>query len=181
MRMAVNRSIDFTKSSSNIALQPALETVELLPSIRVAVDIMREMHSTVAIELAPLPAGLAASVITDKHWLTENVLCLLSNAVKYSDDGPISVSISLRSDAQDPGPLQAASASASASALPVDIDELLKSSSSPMFKAALEPAGGADSSTGNAKQSPAVRLRVTIADRGIGVPEHTRPHLFQVR
>jgi hypothetical protein len=26
-------------------------------------------------------------VISDKHWLIENALCLLSNAVKYSSEG----------------------------------------------------------------------------------------------
>ena len=34
-------------------------------------------------------------VISDKHWLSENILCLLSNALKYSDGGDVDVRIKL--------------------------------------------------------------------------------------
>jgi signal transduction histidine kinase len=43
----------------------------------------------------PLPINLCANLISDKHWFSENVLCLLSNAVKYSDGGTVTVSIEL--------------------------------------------------------------------------------------
>ena len=32
-------------------------------------------------------------VITDKHWFAENLLCLLSNAVKYSDGGIVTLTV----------------------------------------------------------------------------------------
>ena len=33
-------------------------------------------------------------MITDKHWFKENILCLLSNAVKYSNGGIVTVTVS---------------------------------------------------------------------------------------
>ena len=32
-------------------------------------------------------------MITDRHWFTENILCLLSNAVKYSNGGKVTVTL----------------------------------------------------------------------------------------
>jgi signal transduction histidine kinase len=127
---------------------------------------MREMHSTVAIELAPLPAGLAASVITDKHWLTENVLCLLSNAVKYSDGGPIRVEIALR-------PIEQSAAAGAFTTSP---------------QSGLSVAAGHDHVHGpghghtisaHGAPAPALAVRVTIVDCGIGVPPESRGRLFQ--
>jgi signal transduction histidine kinase len=45
------------------------------------------MQSDVTVTMAPLDAELSGIVISDKHWLIENALCLLSNAVKYSSEG----------------------------------------------------------------------------------------------
>ena len=91
MKMAIHRSIDFTKSSSNIALLPALETVDLEATVRAQLHMIRSLKSNVSIELVPLPGGMCTMVVTDRHWLAENVLCLLSNSVKYSDGGMIEI------------------------------------------------------------------------------------------
>jgi CheY-like chemotaxis protein len=40
-----------------------------------------------------LPSTLCNDIITDKHWFMENMLCLLSNAVKYSNKGVIRVTL----------------------------------------------------------------------------------------
>ena len=32
-------------------------------------------------------------MITDKHWFKENILCLLSNAIKYSNGGRVNVMV----------------------------------------------------------------------------------------
>ena len=89
--MAINRSIDFTKSSKNIALTPALDTVDLEETIREQMRMIRLLNKNVTIELATPPSGMCMFVITDRHWLAENTLCLLSNAVKYSDGGLIEI------------------------------------------------------------------------------------------
>ena len=44
-------------------------------------------------------------IISDKHWLIENVICLLSNAVKYSNGGAVKILVehvqSVKHDVQD--------------------------------------------------------------------------------
>lgn len=44
-------------------------------------------------------------IISDKHWLIENVICLLSNAVKYSNGGAVKILVehvqSVTHDVQD--------------------------------------------------------------------------------
>ncbi len=40
---------------------------------------------------------ICTHVITDKQWPQENILCLLSNAVKYSSGGEVAISMTLRS------------------------------------------------------------------------------------
>lgn len=100
LTMIVNRSIDFTKSSLNVALVASLETVDVAECLKVPLQVIRLAHPNVALTMAAVPAHICQSVITDKHWLAENILCLLSNAVKYSDGGPISIDTSLRHDAE---------------------------------------------------------------------------------
>ena len=39
-------------------------------------------------------------MITDKQWMQENVLCLLSNAVKYSSSGEVTLSVSVTNTAR---------------------------------------------------------------------------------
>ena len=91
MTMAINRSIDFTKASSNIQLVPSLETVDFFETLCVPVDCIRNLQANVDVVIAPLPLEMCRHVITDKHWLAENVLCVLSNAVKYSTGGVVNV------------------------------------------------------------------------------------------
>jgi signal transduction histidine kinase len=43
----------------------------------------------------PFPPEICLNVISDKHWFSENILCLLSNAVKYSNGGTINVIVEL--------------------------------------------------------------------------------------
>jgi K+-sensing histidine kinase KdpD len=35
------------------------------------------------------------TILSDKHWISENILCLLSNAVKYSEVGTIDLRITI--------------------------------------------------------------------------------------
>jgi len=58
---------------------------------------MRHIQEKVEINLQPILKEICSHIITDKQWLQENVLCLLSNAVKYSNDGIVNVSVALKS------------------------------------------------------------------------------------
>jgi signal transduction histidine kinase len=95
MTMGINRSIDFTKASSNIQLVPAMETTDIYDVICVSLECVRTLQSSVSIQFLPLPAGICRYIITDKHWLGENILCVLSNAVKYSNEGVVNINVEL--------------------------------------------------------------------------------------
>ncbi len=51
---------------------------------------MRDFKSHLAINLLPIAPEICTHVISDRQWLQENLLCLMSNAVKYSSKGKIS-------------------------------------------------------------------------------------------
>jgi hypothetical protein len=67
----------------------------LVESLKAPLQVVCITHPGISITLAPLPSDVCARVITDKLWLIENVLCLLSNAVNYSSGGPICIDVSL--------------------------------------------------------------------------------------
>ena len=45
-------------------------------------------------------------IYEDKCWLNENLLCLISNAVKYSTGGEVIIEVTLRTEERLPGSLQ---------------------------------------------------------------------------
>jgi CheY-like chemotaxis protein len=95
MTMTINRCVDYTKASKGFKLVPKLETVSLQAALEMPVQLMRDVQDTIEIQVLPLSAEVCLHVITDKQWLIENLLCLLSNAVKYSHKGCVQVSIRL--------------------------------------------------------------------------------------
>lgn len=96
MLMTINRCIDYVKASQGLKLQPKLETINLLESLHLPLMCMKGIQERVNISLATLDDQICSDIITDKQWLQENLLCLLSNAVKYSgSDSEVQVRISL--------------------------------------------------------------------------------------
>ena len=100
MLMTINRCIDFTKASKGVKLVPKPETIDLEETVTLPLRIMRDMSARISLEMDPLSPDICSHIITDQQWLQENLLCLLSNAVKYSSRGKITVSIKLRSAEQ---------------------------------------------------------------------------------
>jgi hypothetical protein len=95
--MAINRAIDYTKASKNIALAPKMETFDAFDALEFqirCINSLRASPSSPGAQLEIVPTATAFGterrlcrfILTDRLWLTENLLCLLSNAVKYSDD-----------------------------------------------------------------------------------------------
>jgi signal transduction histidine kinase len=96
MLMAVNRCIDYTKSSNGLKLVPKYETINLLDSLKLPVQCMTNLQDKRTISLNGLRTeDICSHIITDKGWLQENLLCLLSNAVKYSSGGEIEIKVEL--------------------------------------------------------------------------------------
>jgi signal transduction histidine kinase/CheY-like chemotaxis protein len=95
MIMTINRCIDFTKASKGLKLIPKLETIELQETVDLPIKVMRDFKSNLAINLLPIAADICSHIISDKQWLQENLLCLMSNAVKYSSKGTVEISVML--------------------------------------------------------------------------------------
>ncbi len=93
MLMTINRCIDYTKASKGLKLVPKPETIDLKDAIQLPISCMRNMQQKIGINVNPIPDELCQYLITDKQWLQENLLCLLSNAVKYSAEGDVTISI----------------------------------------------------------------------------------------
>jgi len=95
MLMMINRSIDYAKASKGLKLSPRNETIDLMETLSLPLQCMKNIQERVSIELEPIDRNICSHIITDKQWLQENILCLLSNAVKYSNDGNVSISVCL--------------------------------------------------------------------------------------
>jgi CheY-like chemotaxis protein/signal transduction histidine kinase len=113
MLMTINRCIDYTKASRGLKLIPKMETIDLSETIQLPLECMKNIQEKIQIFYEPttLPVttntvsdtpwtqpvstDICSHIITDKQWLQENLLCLLSNAVKYSNDGIVNISVYL--------------------------------------------------------------------------------------
>jgi CheY-like chemotaxis protein len=96
MLMEINRIIDFTKASKGLNLQPTIDTIDLLEALALPLNCMKNIQDRVTISLLPINPMIYNFILTDKHWLQENILCLLSNAVKYSTGGLVTIKVSLQ-------------------------------------------------------------------------------------
>lgn len=103
MLMTINRCIDYTKASKGLKLIPKNETFNLKEAINMPLMCMKNVQNKVSITLKPIPSDIGQFIITDKMWLQENILCLLSNAAKYSDGGEVTVTVKLRSKDEEEG------------------------------------------------------------------------------
>eukprot|EP00598_Pedospumella_elongata_P003121 CAMPEP_0184966814 /NCGR_PEP_ID=MMETSP1098-20130426/376_1 /TAXON_ID=89044 /ORGANISM="Spumella elongata, Strain CCAP 955/1" /LENGTH=619 /DNA_ID=CAMNT_0027488157 /DNA_START=366 /DNA_END=2225 /DNA_ORIENTATION=+ len=93
MTMTINRCLDYTKSTNGFKLVPKLETVSLKQSLSMPVKLMQGAQHAIDIAMNSIPDDICSHIITDKQWLIENLLCLLSNASKYSSKGTVTVDV----------------------------------------------------------------------------------------
>lgn len=101
MLMTIHRCIDFVKSSQGLKLQPKLDTIDLWDSLHMPLTCMKAIQEHVSISISFVDECICSHIITDKQWFQENLLCLLSNAVKYSAaGGEVTISITLTSQAR---------------------------------------------------------------------------------
>ncbi len=72
---------------------PRHETVNVMEALKMPLECMKNIQERILIVLNPIPRTVCSHIITDKQWLQENVLCLLSNAVKYSSEGVVDITV----------------------------------------------------------------------------------------
>ena len=165
MMMSINRTMDYTKASRGLKLVPHMDTIDLLETLSLPLNCMKNIQNRVSIQLLPLQSVICSFIVTDKQWLQENILCLLSNAAKYSSDGEVTVKVSLRATAN---PFQSA---AKASQLTV----FLKSEKTSTISASTK-LHSVDSM--RRKGSGTGFLLIEIEDNGIGMSEAIMQSLF---
>lgn len=101
MIMAINRCIDYTKASKGMKLVPKYETLHLSDTLRMPLLCMKNVQNKISIIMNPIPPNVSHQIITDKQWLQENLLCLLSNAAKYSNGGEVTINVMLLTEAEE--------------------------------------------------------------------------------
>lgn len=97
MMMAINRAIEFRKATTGFALLPSSTTFELIPAVKWAVDLFTNNPSGVEVKVEKHSScqNHCPMIISDKHWLSENILCLGSNACKFTSRGKIVIRCSI--------------------------------------------------------------------------------------
>jgi CheY-like chemotaxis protein len=93
--MTINRCTDYTITSHGLPLNPTYESVNLLEAIAAPVSCVRDLQGRIDVELEPLEVNVSTFITTDRQWLQDNLLCLVSNGVKFSVDEPIKVRVYL--------------------------------------------------------------------------------------
>lgn len=92
MSMTIGRAMDFQRTAKGLPLVPDLEYIFVEPIINRVVECCRNSKANVPVRVAPLPRLLMNTKLhTDESWLFDNLLCLVSNAVKYTDNDVVRV------------------------------------------------------------------------------------------
>ena len=94
MLETINRFLDFSKAQNGMKLVPKKETFDLQEAMSLPIQCMQSIQTRIHIEDINISDNICSHIITDKQWLEENMICLLSNAVKYSSEGSIKISLS---------------------------------------------------------------------------------------
>jgi CheY-like chemotaxis protein len=101
MIMTINRCIDHSKVINDIALLASNTSFNLVETVNFPVDCIRRMQSHVQVAINIDESLQDKVIISDKLWLNENIFCLLSNAVRYSEGGSAELRIN-KVDAHHP-------------------------------------------------------------------------------
>jgi K+-sensing histidine kinase KdpD len=91
MNMSINRSIDFLKSGHGIGLVASESSIDIWEAISYTILCIRSIQDRVAVDVdCDLAISMLSNyIVTDSSWLKDNILCLLSNAVKFSKHGDV--------------------------------------------------------------------------------------------
>ena len=180
MEMAINRSQDFMKASSNIALTPAMETFEFEAALSMSVTCINHLQTSRTIVVHPSDPMICSHLISDRHWLSENVLCLLSNAIKYSDCGAIDVRAELiEVEPADPKTLTDAVTRLIRSRSAAEESSSDDDQPATVVDASEPHHGGEERKTSKASSLSKSMVLFSVEDMGVGISKSMRRNLFQ--
>lgn len=97
MISTINRAQDFSKVAEGVKLVPKLETFDIKDILGRTLKLLGDAVAGKKdrVKILPLPFSLCSHIISDRQWIQENLLCLLSNASKFCPNGNITVNILL--------------------------------------------------------------------------------------
>jgi signal transduction histidine kinase len=167
MSMAINRSVDFTKINSNVGLVPTYETKKLEDVMNEPIDCIRTLQNTTPIKVGPIPKGVCPYIILDEIWVKESLLCLLSNSVRYSHGGVITINTEIISARESDRGAYRETDSGFKERGDIDLSE-----DSDRTLSRNESEQGSGSVSG-------LYIRITVMDNGVGIPPHQREFIFQ--
>eukprot|EP00602_Paraphysomonas_sp_CaronLab_P002364 CAMPEP_0185033498 /NCGR_PEP_ID=MMETSP1103-20130426/22486_1 /TAXON_ID=36769 /ORGANISM="Paraphysomonas bandaiensis, Strain Caron Lab Isolate" /LENGTH=583 /DNA_ID=CAMNT_0027569779 /DNA_START=705 /DNA_END=2456 /DNA_ORIENTATION=+ len=87
MSMQINRAVDVAKYENSIDLSPHLEGINIIHTLDKVIHCANVLYgSKVSLVLEELPEVLRRFPVldTDRLWLNENLLCVVSNAMKFA-------------------------------------------------------------------------------------------------
>lgn len=93
--MIINRCIDHTKACHHIDLVPNLEITNLHELVAEVLHAVESINDHGQMTLTNRDLEVASHIITDRQWLQDNLLCICSNAVKYSSCKSVTLLFSL--------------------------------------------------------------------------------------
>ncbi len=168
MLMMINRAIDYSKASSGMSLVSNQETVNVVEMLDWVVKCSSASPQPieVPVQWESLPSGMCVNIITDKHWMMENLLCLVSNAQKFTTEGSITIRCLLESSS--PTSLLRSHNT------PTRVERKSKSHSFSPF-----PSSSHFHSQSEPQSQSQMMLRIEVEDSGIGIPQSKRSDLFQ--
>ena len=104
MGMIMNRSLGYSGTNSLYGPEPVLESVDVQDSVLFSVRCVRALEASkgIPIQVDRIPDDICTHIKTDKLWFRENLVCLVSNAVKYTESGGDAVKVTISLDLEKP-------------------------------------------------------------------------------
>eukprot|EP01031_Cornospumella_fuschlensis_P026914 gene26914-32523_t len=93
LTVILNRCLDYHKLANSLPLVPRYAPVSVRQVLQQGLRWASKVYERRQVVVERFDLGGGDSVISDPSWLRENFLCLLSNGLKYSEDGPVKVRI----------------------------------------------------------------------------------------
>ena len=191
------------KATNGIELVPSNGTFGVGEAVHMAASCIYHLKPERRVVVRPLPPDLCPCIISDKHWFVENLLCLLSNAVKYSDHGDVDLYVDLVDAAAMESSTPPHTPAEGPTIAKTDTVEMIRvpEASSRLFNKdavaftirrkardalAMESSKSEFPKTTRSTvgalvggEQPAKVILVAVEDRGVGVPAEARSSLFQ--
>lgn len=169
MSMIIDRSLDSSRATAGLKLVPNIEKFEIKESISKVIRCVACMQSSVMINVNYEFKQHALLISSDRRWFEGNVLCVVSNAVKYSsqsEEFPIEVLVSI-----NPGSVMKTQSVTSLKSLAISSKD--PSSKGPSSK---DPSSKSTNIVGTEPEKDHIRFEVI--DSGDGLTEEQIGRLF---